>query len=304
MMKKRISCILALQAFLTVALAIPMSMASTSTYYLDASRLEIAVSPTTNTASGMVKVSSNSNRPIRLKVIPKLWQLTPQGVVNYIDPPLEGYNLLENLSINPEEFELQPGKSRLVRFLVKVPPTVKDAEYPFQLYFQPASILEPSAQSATAGVNNQIDVVPVFTTTVYVYQGKPVPAPQVTRFQCGYHPERKQLSVDLAVENQGSKHARLFGNALITPKSSNSSGNAAPAPIDVLHLQNSMLIITFPGTPRTVQEQLPVNKKLDAGQYQMELQLVDERNAQPAIHSTCDFTVESSNSAIDTNKKR
>jgi hypothetical protein len=284
------------RALVLLAMAAPIAglgLASTSSYYLDASRLEVQVSPDTNTASGTVKVSSNSDRKIRLKVLPKLWRLTPQGVLTYVDPPSASsaspgqYNLLDNLSINPEEFDLLPGKSRLVRFLVKTPPEAGPSEYAFQLHFQPTDLLEAAAKAPASGVRNVIDVI--FTTTVYVYQGNPAPAPAVRDFQCGWRPDAGRFSVSFQAINSGKKHARLFGNVVITPKA------AAPGaqPLDVLHLQNSTLIIVFPDSPRLVQEQ-PASetiKKPAPGDYRMELQLVDERNSQPAVQAACDFTV-------------
>ena len=83
-------------------LALPVSFALQSSYYLDNSRLELTVSPTTHTASGSVRVASNTDHKIRLRVLPKLWALGPDGVVSYITPPTSGYNLLDNLGVNPE----------------------------------------------------------------------------------------------------------------------------------------------------------------------------------------------------------
>ncbi len=287
-MIKKFLCILA-QVLGLILTAMPVGMASTSSYYLDSSRLELQVAPATGTASGVVKVSSNSNRPIRLKVIPKLWHLSEQGVLVYDDPPQAGYNLLENTGINPEEFELLPGKSRLVRFIVKTPPDAVNAEYPFQLYFQPTSLLEPEARKANGNVSNILDVVPVFTTTVYVYKGNPQPTPKVESFRCGYLPEKRQFLVNLGLSNSGAKHARLFGNIVLSHK----SASGASQILDVLHMQNSTLLIVFPGMKRTVENLLESAKvsKPEPGNYQMELSLVDERNLQPAIQSTCEFTV-------------
>lgn len=278
------------------AIAFPVGFGSTSTYYLDVSRLEVQVSPSTNTASGTIKVSSNSDHKIRLKVLPKLWRLTPQGVLTYVEPPSQGYNLLDNLSINPEEFDLLPGKSRLVRFLVKGSPDSEAAEHAFQLYFQPTDLLESAAKTSAPGIRNVIDVIPVFTTTVYVYQGEPTPDVAVQNFQCGWQPESGQFPVAFQLTNRGKKHARLFGNIVIAPKNiTPQTTPPAGQPLDVLHLQNSTLIIVFLDTPRSVQEQLTSQtiKKLNPGNYQMELQLVDERNSQPAIQAACDFSVPS-----------
>lgn len=268
---------------------LPFTLASTSSYYLDSSRLEIQASSQTQTASGSVKVSSNSERTIRLKVIPRLWRLNPQGVLVYQEPPVEGYNLLENIRVNPEEFELSPGQSRLVRFIVKLPAGLQNGEYPFQLYFEPTNLLEPGAEKASANVSNVLDVVPVFTTTVYAYQGSPEPDTKVNRFQCDYLPEQKQVSVNLDLSNEGVKHARLFGNVILNRKLETGQDELQ----EVLHLQNATLIIVFPGTPRQVENSLSLkdNQALKPGQYEMELRLVDERSTQGAIQSSCEFTV-------------
>jgi hypothetical protein len=282
-----------LKGLLALLAVIPMSLASTSTYYLDVSRMELQVAPATDTASGMVKVSSNSDHKIRLRVIPKLWTLNAQGVLSYTEPAADDpANLLNTIDINPEEFDLLPGKSRLVRFLVKVPDQPEDAEYPFQLYFQPMDQLNPPAATPGAAVSNVLDVVPVFTTTVYVYKGNPRPDVKVDSFQCGYQPDTGTFPISLALENQGAKHARLFGNIILSPKTTSGLGQ----PLDVLHLQNSTLIIVFPGTPRLVQNQLVSDKikTLPAGNYRLELQLVDERNVQPAVQATCDLSVPAS----------
>lgn len=288
MMKKKI-LLFALQLLLVMLATMPVGLTSTSSYYLDASRLELQVSPATDTASGVVRVSSNSNRTVRLKVIPKLWHLNTQGVMVYDEPPKTGYNLLDNIGINPEEFELLPGKSRLVRFIVKVPHEVTKLEAAFQLYFQPTNLLEAEAQKPAAGVSHMLDVVPVFTTTVYVYKGNPNPAPRIDQFQCGYLPDKNQVAVNLDLNNTGTKHARLFGNIVLNRKATSGQSQL----LEVLHMQNSTLMVVFPNTPRTVQNNLDLEKtrKLDPGAYQMELRLVDERNIQPAIQSTCDFTV-------------
>lgn len=270
-------------------IVLPFTLASTSSYFLDASRLEIQASSQTHVASGSVKVSSNSERTIRLKVIPRLWRLNPQGVLVYTQPGQEGYNLLENIRINPNEFELLPGQSRLVRFIVKVSPGAPDAEYPFQLYFEPTSLLEPDTQKSSASVSNVLDVIPVFTTTVYAYQGNPEPRALVSQFGCGYQSDSKKVSIDLTLNNEGGKHARLFGNVILSRKEEASANTL----LEVLHLQNSALIIIFPNTPRQVQNLLPLKNSQDlkAGRYQLQLGLVDERNLQPAVKSICEFTV-------------
>lgn len=268
---------------------LPVGFAATSSYYLDNSRLELQIQPATRTASGSVTVTSNSDHPIRLKVIPKLWRLNAQGVLQYENPPTSGYNLLDNIRVNPEEFELLPGKSRLVRFLVKAPPRAASGEYPFQLYFEPTTQLEAKNGAQSANVSNLLDVVPVFTTTVYAYLGNPKPEPRVDRFECGYQPDRNQLNVQVDVSNRGNKHARLFGNVILSRKPEAGSAKI----LDVLHLQNSTLLIVFPESPRAISEDFALKKdqKLEVGHYQLELRLVDERNVQPAIQSTCDFTV-------------
>ncbi|WP_373533031.1 hypothetical protein [Vampirovibrio sp.] len=270
-------------------IVLPFTLASTSSYFLDSSRLEIQASPQTHVASGSIKVSSNSERTIRLKVIPKLWRLNPQGVLVYSKPAENEYPLLDNIRVNPEEFELLPGKSRLVRFIVKVSPDAQDAEYPFQLYFEPTSLLEPDVKKPNVNVSNVLDVIPVFTTTVYAYQGDPKPKTSINTFACGYDAEAKQVSVDLTLNNAGSKHARVFGNAILSRQSEKEANEV----LDVLHLQNASLIIVFPNTPRQIQNQMALknNQALEAGQYQLELRLVDERNLQPAVESMCEFTV-------------
>lgn len=263
--------------------------AATSSYYLDNSRMELQVNAQTSTASGAVKVYSNSERPIRLKVIPRLWRLNPDGVVVYYDAKPGESNLLDNIRTNPEEFDLQPGRSQLVRFIVKVPKQPANGEYPFQLYFEPTSLLTPQATPEKGGVSNVLNVIPVFTTTVYAYQGSPSPAPAIEKFSCGYQVDKDQLRVDLSLVNTGTKHARLFGNLILNRKKPDGDISF----MEVLHLQNSTLLVVFPNTPRVVRNDLALadGKKLEPGQYQAELRLVDERNQQPALQSVCEFTV-------------
>lgn len=266
-----------------------IGFAATSAYFLDTSRLELQASPQTQTASGVIKVSSNSTQKIRLRVLSKLWKLSPEGVLVYQDAPLQGFNLLDNIGINPREFDLLPGRSRLVRFVVKTPEQEQNAEYPFQLYFEPVSLLESGSTAQATGVNNVLDVIPVFTTTVYVYKGKPLPDVKVEKFNCGYDTKKSLFDVNLSLNNPGTKHARLFGNLIVSAD----SGPEPHKPLDVLHMQNSTLLIVFPGAIRIIQNSLPPSTplKLEPGSYQMELQLVDERNVQPAIQSMCHFIV-------------
>ena len=276
--------------FLMTVMSVVGCLAGTSAYFLDTSRMELQVSPQTQTASGVVKVTSNSARTLRLRVIPKLWNLNPEGVLIYQDAPAQGFNLVDNIGVNPREFDLLPGKTRLVRFVVKTPEGVQNAEYPFQLYFEPVSLLESGSANEATGVHNVLDVIPVFTTTVYVDQGHPMPDVKVEKLTCGYDPKETKLDVHLDLSNLGTRHARLFGNLIISPD----SGPNAHQPLDVLHMQNSTLIVVLPGASRVVENHIPATApdKLEPGKsYQMDLQLVDERNVQPAVQSSCHFTV-------------
>ena len=269
-----------------------LGFAATSAYYLDHSRMELQVPANMHTVSGVIKVSSNSAQKIRLRVLPKLWQLNPDGVLVYQDAPLTGFNLLDNIGVNPREFDLLPGRSRLVRFLVKTPEQMQTAEYPFQLYFEPVNLLEGGNTSESTGVSHVLDVIPVFTTTVYVYQGNPMPDIKVEKFNCAYQPKNAHFDVDLDLKNEGTKHARLFGNLVLSAE----DGPNAHTPLDVLHMQNSTLIIVFPNAQRLVKNSLSptIPLTLKPGSYQLQLRLMDERNIQPAIQSTCHLKVETS----------
>lgn len=267
--------------------------AATNSYYIDQSRMEVTIDPKTGTASGAVKLTSNSANRVKIQVVPKLWNLDPEGNITYINSPDSDYDLAGNLLINPREFELPAGRSQLVRFMLRAPARQQDAEYPFQLLFQPVASLNQDSSAATSSpvIQQSLDIIPVFTTTVYAYQGHPKPDVVIDKLTCMLTPQ-KTLSIVLELSNKGTKHARLFGNLIVNQKAP--SGEVFQ-PVGLGKLRGGNLIFVFPKGPRVLAEEPNVFseqfKTFLPGDYRLELQLADERKIQPAMQTTCDIHV-------------
>lgn len=266
--------------------------AAVSSYYLDQSRLELTVNPKTGLASGSVKVTSSSATTTRIRILPKFWVLDEQSAIRYIDPPSTGFNILKNILINPLEFSLPPAQTKTVRFMVRVPESITDAEFPLQLVFEPTSTLEElNRTDGNKVVQSVLNVVPVFTTTVYVYKGNPQPNMQIREFTCGMDKATQKPIIKLNLENAGNKHARLFGTIFVNHQ----TADQKKALWDVVKLRNGNLIFVFPNVPRQLAEPAVLTKHPDtpwpSGSYQLDLELSDERNSQAVLKGSCALQV-------------
>jgi len=289
----RVNSIIALGLTLIAAIGISTAAyAAVSSYYLDQSRLELTVNPKTGLASGSVKVTSSSATTTRIRILPKFWVLDEQSAIRYIDPPSTGFNILKNILINPLEFSLPPAQTKTVRFMVRVPDSITDAEFPLQLVFEPTSTLEElNRTDGTKVVQSVLNVVPVFTTTVYVYKGNPQPNTLIKGFTCSMDSATQKPLIKLNLENVGNKHARLFGTLFVNHQ----TADQKKALWDVVKLRNGNLIFVFPNVPRQLTEPAVLNKHTDApwpsGSYQLDLELSDERNSQPVLKGSCALQV-------------
>lgn len=273
------------------------SNAGSSSYYLNPPRVDLVVSAKNHLASGTLTITSSADKTIRLKATPKLWTLDENGAFDFSEPPANGFNLLKQIRFNPDEFDLKPRESKTIRYVVKIPQDQPDGEYTFQVYFYPVQTLQPQTSNGTksskAGITPNIDVVPVFGSTVYVYKGNTEPDVKVNRFSCQTGPSNTLLDLNLNMTNQGSKHARLTGNMELNKL----EGSNKKTLVSTVFLRNKNLLIVFPKKSYDYSEKLNLilddktKKQLPSGQYEFNLQLVDQRDEQPAVPSRCQFEV-------------
>lgn len=276
---------------LGLLLFIGFAHAKTSNYYLDTTRIDAVVSPMTQTASGMVRVYNTSADTLPLKVVPHLWTLDTNGSIVYLPPEAQNH-LVDNVMVNPEIFELSGQRNRLVRFAIKLPAELPDGEYPFQLFFQPIETDEnPAAKVANAsGVQSILEITPIFATTVYALKGAPVPKTSLSDYTCRYDPQNGSLTTRFSLENTGNRHTRTLGHLLLQHK--NAAGQQTLA--QVFKLQKESIMLVFPNQTRTFTDVVTLPdalKMLPVGDYTLDLDLVDERGLQPAISSSCHFSV-------------
>jgi hypothetical protein len=267
------------------------SHAKTSNYYLDSTRIDAVVSPITQTASGMVRVYNTSGNPLPLKVIPHLWTLDANGSIVYLPPDAQN-NLVENVMMNPEVFEIPGQRNRLVRFAIKLPLDLPDGEYPFQLFFQPIETGESPVLTSSnpSGIQSILEITPIFATTVYALKGSAVPNTSLNEYTCQYDPEKASITTRFSLQNTGNRHTRVLGHVLLQHK--NVAGQQTLA--QVFKIQKEAMILVFPGQTRTFTDVMPLPQALQmlpAGEYTVDLDLVDERGLQPAVSSSCHFSV-------------
>lgn len=259
--------------------------ADKSSYMITPVKMDLTVSDKTLSTSGVMKALNVSKAPLKLKVIPKLWTLTEEGLIQYVNAPTEGFNLLNAVRFNPEEFELAPNQSRSVRFVVKLPPETPDGEYPLQFYFEPTELLQESATSKSK--YGAINVIPIFTATVYVNKGKIKPQMVFNGFQCDWLPNFEGIKTDIKLQNQGLRHARLKGTYLLVNLQ---ESNKKARILAESKVKGGALIISFPQKARFFQDKTMIKENLaalSAGQYALELNFADERGETPGISETC-----------------
>jgi hypothetical protein len=265
--------------------------ADKSSYMITPVKMDLTVSEKTLSTSSVMKALNVSKLPLKLKIIPRLWTLSEQGMIEYLTPPTEGFNLLNAVRFNPEEFELAPNQSRSVRFVVKLPPETPDGEYPLQFYFEPTELLEQAA--AAKHKYGAINVIPVFTATVYINKGKIKPQMSVKDFQCDWLPNFGGIKANISLQNQGLRHARLKGSYLLVNLQETNKKTRILAESKV---KGGALVIVFPNKSRTFQDATLTKENLStlgAGQYGLELNFTDERGEIPGLTQTCSLPVKS-----------
>ena len=234
---------------------------------------------------------NTSRNTLPLKVIPRLWTLDNNGSIVYL-PPEANNNLVENIIVNPEVFEIPAQRNRLVRFAIKLPPEIPDGEYPFQLFFQPIESDDALASQAAlaSGIHPVLDITPIFATTVYALKGGPMPQSILSEYTCRYQPQNGTLFTHFTLQNTGNRHTRVTGHILLQQK--NADGQLTLA--QVFNVQKETIMLVFPNQTRIFEEgfTLPETlKALPVGEYTLDLDLVDERGLQPALSSSCHFSV-------------
>lgn len=266
----------------------PLVFAASSAYTIEPTRLEITLSNKKPGITSLIKMRSTTDRPIKIKVRPTLWSLTETGAITYDVIP-SFFNIMQFITVNPEEFELPDGKQQFIRFSVNLPESAPDGEYPFQLLFDQQADTLPVTQPFSNLSGIKLDVIPVLTTTIYVNKGHVAPDVKIDRFVCTVSPVG--LSIELNIKNWGNQHARLTARLLSGLTDLNQENLLRTDKIkQVQSIAGGNLIFVMPQQNRKIQEVISVKNfpLLDKiGPKQFIIQLLDERALQTVIEAPC-----------------
>ncbi len=277
-------CLLCLLLMPVIAIAAP--------FKLSPLRMELTLPPEKTTLLSTLTVESLSSETLRLVVEPRLWSVKEDGSL-YYNNLTEGANLLDKLKVNPKEFELLPGKTRLIRFAIKLTDDIPDGEYHLQLLVRPASAsIQEAYEHMNLKTSHRLGLYLgyAYATTMYLYKGNLSPNVKVSQFQCQYVPGPEPLRVALVLENTGTRHARLKAKALLNPV----NGSVTGEPLQALTLHNNKNLVVLPNIPLRKSEALSWDPKQvipAPGKYQLELRLLDFHDIQPAVTATCDIAI-------------
>jgi hypothetical protein len=162
-------------------------------------------------------VSNDGDEPFHAIAYPGDWTVTQSGDIQFA---LAGSGLPfacgDWIELSPAEFDLDPGKSVLVRFTVKVPPDARDGSRQAAIYIQ--TVPKPVPGRAVVAVSGRI-AVKVFVQL----PGDPKPAVRLQDLALGRLKPSDPNTLLLSAKNEGSWYATLTGAVEVTPE------NAPPA---------------------------------------------------------------------------
>lgn len=194
------------------------------------------------------EVRNNAPGPIRLKVFVENWHILPTGTPAFIGSTATPYSCKDWIIVNPQDFRLNPGELRSVRYTVTIPSDAPIAGYHASVSFETV----PETTGAQAG--SRMLFTGKIAAVVYVNVGKPAIEGDLVDLTMGTR-EGAQAVV-LALENTGRTHYRTKGKILVYDAADNKIIDV-PLPDDVL----------LPESRKNVACALP--RPLDPGTYRV-----------------------------------
>jgi hypothetical protein len=279
------------KALLLGCLVALTSTAGAADYLLNPLKMEVKIPDKGLVISNFV-VQNASDKVIKLETHVKSWTQSENGAVLLTDSP-ENFNVEESVKLNPEQFELKPHQTKMIRFAVKASPELPVGEYRFQIGFTQPEALQPEMSQVVVNNDKSFSVsIPIrtgFALSVYAFKGTPKPHLTISDFQCAFDPEKGLMKPHAKILNDGTRHALIKATLVVNAK--DPTGKFKP--MSVNHLENDRTVVIVPTVSRTLQAAIGSGGQghFAPGEYQSELVLTDTLEQMPVVSGTCNVVV-------------
>lgn len=231
---------------------------------------QITISPTRIVFEGRARSASvnlinrgNETSTFRIKFERK--RMTEDGQFALIESPLPGENFSDQMiRFSPRQVVLPPGKSQVVRLLLRKPPNLKDGEYRSHLLFAEVPREAGKSIEAQGGKPKQlsISIKPILgiSIPVIVRHGDTGAEIRFSKYQLtNLSPDKSKAELNLIMKRGGN--ASVYGDIQVTYKKDKNSKNGTVV------AQVNGIAVYSPNTERTVKLalQTPKGIKLDGG---------------------------------------
>lgn len=174
---------------------------SASNLMVDPARIEVPLSPG-QPISGAIRLLNPGSEALRLGAEIRDWNLTENGEPLFDAPNNKKASCSEWIRFNPRIFQLDPGKSQIVRYTINVPKGTPSGEYRCAIVFA----VEPAKPD-----NVHIDIIGNVMTTVYAEVQPVRRSGEIVNSTANYHRETG-LTVQTTIKSTGNAHLRLAGS--------------------------------------------------------------------------------------------
>jgi P pilus assembly chaperone PapD len=193
-------------------------------------------------------VRNNASGPIRIKVYCENWTLRSDGTASFIGATATSYSGRDWIIVNPQDFRLNPGETKSVRYTITVPPDAPAAGYHASVSFETV----PEANAAQSG--NRMLFTGKIAAAVYITVGKVAVEGNLLDLKIGSKDNGPTIILELA--NTGRTHFRTRGTIRVFD-----SGGRKISDLDIPD------DVVLPEGRRDVACALP--NKLDPGSYRV-----------------------------------
>ena len=171
------------------------------------------------------EIRNNATGPIRLKVFVENWTILPNGTPTFIGPAPTTFSCRDWIVVNPQDFRLNPGETRSVRYTTTVPVDAPPAGYHASVSFETVPEAAGGAGPSRMLFTGKIAAV------VYVVAGNPPIQGDLLDLTLGT--KNGAMAVVLSLENTGRTHFRTKGTLRVFDAADAKVADAA-LPDDVL----------------------------------------------------------------------
>lgn len=237
-------------------------------YQLDPIRLEVHIPPGKTLGTASLKITNTDLTSIRLKVYLNDWSVDPQGGLHLSEAPLPG-SLMDKVRMNPQEFEVAPGESQTIRLAVSIPDKEEPGEAHTMVMLEDMKTVSQHLEFKQ-GPKTSIDIKKRLGVAMYVYHGKPKPAPEIQAFNCEI--VNGELVGHVQIQNAGYMHTHLATSLVLMPKSDTHHKDIVEIPPG--SLQNIFILPKESFKNDVVLMNAEQLRKIPSGNYQVKLHLL------------------------------